>query len=456
MALIQTLAMLAAGAGAYKGKQRELSREAEEDAQRRRDREFTNKSRTRQEKSWEREDGIQAALQQGAAPIQPVPDLAPDQMGPPALMVQGKAYGTPEAANAAAAPLNTPQATTRRMADAVQGLDPERATRMRGEADAGELRGLQLEQTRGAITREEGIRQIGMVLARRGVQAIPELALKYQGVKVSVEPGKDGKSFTVIQLDAQGKEVERHPYEDMEQFFATVAANYDPSLLAADRAQRATTARADARYDREQTRLEGESRTRAAREERIARAAEEGLRLQREALERQAGASGPIWDKDADTFIRRAATVEDPITGQTRVDGSAMEFLKIIALAEAARTGGDTTVAIGRAIARDQRLQQEAGGDPAKLAQARAALVAQLMGQSGAPAPAAPSAAPARPAAGPTPAPQATFTPMQLAMFEKMDDAELQKYIRAGNKTAIEVARRRQPAAAPTMGFTQF
>lgn len=115
------------------------------------------------------------------------------------------------------------------------------------------------------------------------------------------------------------------------------------------------------------------------------------------------GQSGaPVWDKDADKTLLTHYTVLDPTTGAKALDGDGLQFGKQVALARARAGGGDTTMAIGYAVAKDAQIRKLAGNDPVKLQQLRAGYLASLTGQgqdAPAPKPAAPAAPPvAKPA----------------------------------------------------------
>lgn len=107
---------------------------------------------------------------------------------------------------------------------------------------------------------------------------------------------------------------------------------------------------------------------------------------------------GVTWDKEADAFLRTRYTVKDA-DGNETVDGGGLLFAKQLSVALASRNGGDTTAALGAAFQADNKLKQEAGGDPEKLRIGRLQRLQSLMAPQ--------SAAPAAPAATKTVAPAA-------------------------------------------------
>jgi hypothetical protein len=156
--------------------------------------------------------------------------------------------------------------------------------------------------------------------------------------------------------------------------------------------------RADARQTAEQKRWEDQM----AESKRHNRALE-GISMSRVTAAAKPDAPAPVWNEKADETLLKHYTVLDPTTGAKDLDGDGLQFGKTVALARARGLGGDTTMGIGFAVAKDAALKKAAGGDPEKLRQLRAGYLASITGQGGAqpaqqPRPGAPTPA-AAPAA---------------------------------------------------------
>jgi len=133
-----------------------------------------------------------------------------------------------------------------------------------------------------------------------------------------------------------------------------------------------------------------------------------------------APADAPVWDKEADKTLLTHYTVLDPTTGAKALDGDGLQFGKQVALARARAGGGDTTMAIGYAVAKDAQIRKLAGNDPVKLQQLRAGYLASLTGQgqdAQAPKPAAPATA-QQPQPKPGPSIQSVAKPVNDSMSD--------------------------------------
>jgi hypothetical protein len=210
MSIARALAMLGTGAGAFgqgQDQARDQARRDAEDARRQRDQEWQDKVRARQEKKWADEDAETADVQARAAPVAAKPDLAPDQVGPPAFQVNGATIADPAAAEAAAAAQNTPAARMRRAAGGFR--DPTKAAAMEASAAQADVTGMQLEAAKRAEAVrvfDDGIRKAagswdGLAKflsdsAADGKDGTIKFATKKEGGKVTLYPvGPDGTAL---------------------------------------------------------------------------------------------------------------------------------------------------------------------------------------------------------------------------------------------------------------------
>jgi len=312
-------------------------------------------------------------------------------------------FAAPKPAPSQTKPLTASQ-RMRRVA-AVQH-DPMRQAQMEAQATQAEIAETQLAQTKWRS-------DVGLAM-KSGPTGIAALltSTKADGkggqIQYKYEPAPDGKSGKIVGYGPDGKpepeEVIQFRLDDGGQEFATAAytlahkTDPDAMLTHYRDVARDKNARTDAdrRYALDETRTKAQ----AAREERMARAAE---RAAAASEAKSQGENRPaVWDDKADAFLRQRYTAADPTTGEVVVDGGGLQFAKRVALAQAMRNGGDTTTAMGYAFEIDARIKQQAGGDPAKVAAIRGQLLQSLTAEPAPPA-AAP-AAPAKPAAQPAPA----------------------------------------------------
>ncbi|MBX3653184.1 MAG: hypothetical protein KF686_03300 [Ramlibacter sp.] len=161
----------------------------------------------------------------------------------PAIAAGGIQYDNKAAAQAAASAANTPEAVTSRQADALAGIDPERAAALRASARQGEAADLSIKQSKDQMARDKMFRDTATLVARGGWQAIPKVYENYNDGNTAqvIEDGKGGA--TVVAVDKDGKEVGRKQFGDLQQFILGVLPQLDPKLWvtqsthAADRAQ---------------------------------------------------------------------------------------------------------------------------------------------------------------------------------------------------------------------------
>lgn len=427
MSIARALAILGAGAsglGAGEEQARQRLRQQEDDA-------FRKEQRDRQRTQWQRDDEAyneakadKEAERQAMAPTVVQPDLAPDQMGPAGFNAGGKTFGTPEQADAAAKQYNSPAAGMRRAAGAVR--NPSRAADLQGRADQAELGAMNLDAAKQAQEAQRWDRSLYEAARAADPKALTDFMTaskadgldgnskwthKVDGDKLSIYPvGPDGTALS------QGFTIPNTPAGRLELVAQLSKATPITAKLADLRAQQKAAADAEdkkadnARADRAQAATE-------RYQQGMLGVHQAELGIKRDALSARGSggegtSDGPVWDDKASAFLRQKFTVTDPTTGETRVDGSGLQFGKAMALAFARRNGGDLDSAIGGAFDIDARLRAaatdpkggyDAGKHNALRAQALQSLSAPRAAQSG--------PQPAAPAPTPTPAPAAVPQP---------------------------------------------
>lgn len=391
MSIARALAVLGSGVqGLGQGEEaaRKRQRQEEDDA-------FRKEQRDRQRTQWQRDDAAYTEAQadkeaerQAMAPTEVKPDLAPDQMGPAGFNAGGKTFSNPDQAKSAATAYNAPAAGMRRAAGAVR--NPTRAADLQARADQAELGAISLDATKQAQEAQVWDRKLydaaraadpkaltDFMTASKadGLDGSSKWAHKVNGDKLSIYPvGPDGTALS------QGFTIPNTPAGRLELVTQLSKATPITAKLADLRAQQKLAADAEdkkadnARADRKQTADE-------KYQQGMLGVHQAELGIKRDALSARgaggsgggggAAADGPVWDDKASTFLRQKFTVTDPTSGETRVDGSGLQFGKAMALAFARRNGGDLDSAIGGAFDIDARLRAAATDpkgayDPAK------------------------------------------------------------------------------------------
>lgn len=387
MGIAQALSILGAGLGGLSAGEesaRRLQRLEDEDA-------FRRESRQRTRTQWQRDDAAyneaqadKEAERQAMAPTVVQPDLAPDQMGPAGFNAGGKTFGTPEQADAAAKQYNAPAAGMRRAAGAVR--NPTRAADLQGRADQAELGAMNLDAAKQAQEAQRWDRSLDEAARAADPKALTDFmtaskadgldgnskwAHKVDGANLSVYPvGPDGTALS------QGFTIPNTPAGRLELVAQLSKATPITAKLADLRAQQKAAADAeDKKADNARA-----DRTQAATEryqQGMLGVHQAELVIKRDALSARgaggagADSEGPVWDDKASAFLRQKFTVTDPTSGETRVDGSGLQFGKAMALAFARRNGGDLDSAIGGAFDVDARLRVDATDANGKYNQAK-------------------------------------------------------------------------------------
>lgn len=434
MSIARALAILGAGASGFQGGQeqaRQRSRQEEDDAFRReqRDRQRTDWSRSDEE--YARKQADQAAERAAMAPTEMKPELAPDQQGPQAFQVAGKTIADPAAAEAATSAYNAPQAGMRRAAGAVR--DPMRAADLQGRANTVEAGDMQLQQAREAAATAAFDKELVTSVQKSGWKGLADFmskskadgaggqskfAVKIEGGNATIYPvGPDGTAM------GQGMTLPDTEEGKAKATFLLSQKTTPAQKLEHFRTDRNDTERRDDK-NADNKRADAAEERRGKHEDRMYQATlRQTAAAERAAAAKAAGGpngEGPVWDDKASAFLRQKFTVTDPATGQTMVDGAGLDFGKALALAQSRRNGGDLDRSIGFAFEADSKLRAAATDpkgqyDPAKhnmLRQmAMRALQAPRAEQPGAGAPAAapgaaPGGAPAAPPARAVPQPR--------------------------------------------------
>ena len=435
MSALRGIAGLAALAGGFAEGTNRQKRMEQDNADREEQRQFQKAQRARMQKEWADEDAYKTELKQAASPLtvedgttyQPAVDdegnTMPANPTEGTFKVGGKRFMTRMEADQAAQ-ADTPEAQQSRVAGVM------RKNARFGEAATLENQGLQTKAARLQVDagerqaeRDKALREMGSLLLNGGGwSAVPKVYERYKdGFTAQVqEDGQGGASVT--RIDANGKPAGVTKFASLPEFFSRAAGSFDPAKWAADETERQDR---KAETDRNQRNSDRDFALR----ERVAGAQINALNARTDRMGAGGGgkATGPapVWDDKADTFLRQRYTVTDPTTGETAVDGGGLQFAKQIALAQAMRNGGDTTSGLGYAFEIDQRIKQQAGGDPAKVAAMRRTLLGSLTMQPDSAttprAPAAPSApTPKAQAAQPTQTPAQTQQPEAPSQMRQM------------------------------------
>lgn len=388
------------GTGYFKGedKKKDDARLAEKDAREKAlfDANMADRKQTAEDKAALRVAGSPVAVTEAvpAGPVDPASDIpaAAEPMAPVAS-INGRAFASRGVADAEAAAMNTPQGTRARVMAAlgaqgnVLGADQLRTSGLQADA-------AQMTLDKGKREEANAVFDLGIkeALRRGGPDALAtfmsESHADGQGGKMKFKAVTmpDGK-WQMHKLNEDGTTVPiSGSFGREETDFATAGMMLsrgvgDDKKVAhllqvkqqKDQADhnaaqlKIAQQNADTNEQWRKDQAENQRKQRALEEKRIAAAAK--------AIEVPPGVT---WDKEADTFLRTRYTVKDA-DGNETVDGGGLIFAKQLAVAQASRNGGDTTAALGYAFQADNKIKQEAGGDPEKLRMGRVALLQKLM-----------------------------------------------------------------------------
>lgn len=432
MSIARALAVLGTGLqgyGAGQDQARKQQREEEDDAWRRKQRERTETQWQRDDEKYQREQDETKAVETAAKPVEgnpllPTGDDEGNAMPMTPDMQRYTVPGTPGVMDRAGVDaMNTPASRMRRAAGAMK--DPVRAAQTEATANQAETGAMQLDATKRANAERMFDDQLRKSAATweglTGFLSESKADGRDGSVKFIAKKGADGMVL-LTPLDASGKELgPGQPFKDDEEGRATAAFMFargtspEAKLKHFAGERKASSDAADKKADN--ARLDATQQEVARHNKRM-----EELRGREIGIKGAAAApTAPVWDDKADAFLRQRYTVTDPVSGTVGVDGGGLQFAKQIALAQAMRNGGDTTSALGYAFEIDQRIKQQAGDDPGKVAAMRRQLLQSLTGQPAAPAAAAPAAsAPATPAAAPRMAAAATAPAAADPMAQRM------------------------------------
>lgn len=429
MSISRALAILGAGASGYQGGQeqaRQRSRQEEDDAFRREQRDRQRTDWQRKDQEYERQQADQAAERAAMAPTEMKPELAPDQQGPQAFQVAGKTIADPAAAEAATSAYNAPQARMRRAAGAVK--DPMRAADLQGRANTIETGDMQLQQAREAAASAAFDRELVGSVQKSGWQGLADFmskskadgmggqskfAVKVEGGNATIYPvGPDGTAM------GQGMTLPDTEEGKAKATFLLSQKTTPAQKLEHFRTDRNDTDRRDDK-NADNKRADAAEERRGKHEDRMYQATlRQTAAAERAAAAKAAGGpggEGPVWDDKASAFLRQKFTVTDPATGQTMVDGAGLDFGKSLALAQSRRNGGDLDRSIGYAFDADSKLRAAATDPKGQYDQAKHNLLRQ-MAMKALQAPRAEQPGPGAPAAAPGAAPAATPAPPARAV----------------------------------------
>lgn len=385
-------------------RRRRIAQEDEEQSYRREQRATMSAQQQRTQRLQVREDALDESLREAARPVEPrveqtwqpaVDDegnAMPPNLAPQRFVAGGAQYPTMAAAQQGARAQNSDAAVMRRQSKALRAAGKtaeatqyaQLAERLEAEGitgflDANFARAPGLDEIRKGKLPDFDLQGLDDFNAAGKVR-VPEGA-KGRWQVLKLPNGQEIPDFQVVGAD--GKPVERASARQVEAIYGFTRAERD---------RRASELYAQGKTIEHQARMDATARQKVAGS--------------------GAAAAAPVWDKEADDFLKKRYTVTDE-TGKTAVDGQGLQFAKAVALAQARRNGGDTTAALGFAFDIDNRIRAEAAGDHEKVRTMRAELLqraAQGMGPQ-----AAPSTAPAQPSAQPqAPAPVARMAATAL------------------------------------------
>lgn len=418
MSISRALAILGAGASGYQGGQeqaRQRSRQEEDDAFRREQRDRQRTDWQRKDQEYERQQADQAAERAAMAPTEMKPELAPDQQGPQAFQVAGKTIADPAAAEAATSAYNAPQARMRRAAGAVK--DPMRAADLQGRANTIETGDMQLQQAREAAASAAFDRELVGSVQKSGWQGLADFMSKSKadgmGGQSKFAVKVDGGNAIIYPVGPDGTAMgQGMTLPDTEEGKAKATFLLSQKTTPAQKLEHFRTDRndTDRRDDKnaDNKRADAAEERRGKHEDRMYQATlRQTAAAERAAAAKAAGGpggEGPVWDDKASAFLRQKFTVTDPATGQTMVDGAGLDFGKSLALAQSRRNGGDLDRSIGYAFDADSKLRAAATDPKGQYDPAKHNLLRQ-MAMKALQAPRAEQPGPGAPAAAPGAAP---------------------------------------------------
>lgn len=384
----------------------------------------------REQTTFDQQQADSRTLRDAAAPVsveQPNDVLMDDDGNPmpavPAFRVAGQRYDSLDQAQTAAKTYNSPESLRTRQAAAFDQIGrPDQAMSLQSAQTAQKLHTLQLSEAEQAAIKQKFLRDAGAAISQGGHVGAADFLTKSKadGNDYKAEKDENGNIayYQVNRETGQARHVAT--FDDSEKgrmdAFSMMAASVSPEHMVAHYKDER-----DFNLKQQQADDKANYQANLIDSKREALKTQVELNLARaEAARAKAGQTtptAPIWDQKADDFLKSKYAFKDEITGRPVVDGEGMAFAKMIALAEARRNGGDTTVALGKAMDIDAKIAADAGGDKNKIREGRKALLNALFNPSVAkPAPIVPQtssgkAAALAEAAGKDGAGTITFTP---------------------------------------------
>lgn len=437
MSIARALAILGAGASGYQGGQeqaRQRSRQEEDDAFRREQRDRQRTDWQRSDEKYAREKADMEAERKNMAPVEgnpvfPTGDDEGNAMPMTPDMQRFTVAGTPGVLDAAGvAAQNTPESRIRRAAAGAP--DPARAAALNSQANASETGSLQLDQAKQTAVQQAWKRKAGaMIVGSQSWDAATKFMTESKAdgldgtTKWEWEESPDKKTVMLFSVDKDGKRSKGQPFENNDmgrmKLFTLLDTSTPIEAKMKDQLAEDNRVRDDSRSDKAEERRGKHEDRMFEQAQRQTAAAERAAAARAAGAGRASGAGGdaPVWDDKASAFLRQKFTVTDPATGQTMVDGAGLDFGKSLALAQSRRNGGDLDRSIGYAFDADSKLRAAATDpkgqyDPAKHNLLRQMAMKALQApRAEQPGPGAPAAAPGAAPGGAPAAPPARAVP---------------------------------------------
>ena len=228
MSIARALAILGAGASGYQGGQeqaRQRSRQEEDDAFRREQRDRQRTDWSRSDEKYAREKADMEAERKNMAPVEgnpvfPTGDDEGNAMPMTPDMQRFTVAGTPGVLDASGvAAQNTPESRIRRAAAGAP--DPARAAALNAQANASETAALQLDQARQTAVQQAWKRKAGaQIVGSQSWDAATKFMTESKAdgmdgqTKWSYEESPDGKTVTIFSIDKDGKRGKGQQFEN--------------------------------------------------------------------------------------------------------------------------------------------------------------------------------------------------------------------------------------------------
>jgi hypothetical protein len=300
-------------------------------------------------------------------------------------------------ADAAAKPMQTPEAQRTRMADLAAQGNAFASTALRDSVQTDAAMG-QLKEQKELQAHREYARAAAGSFQQGGWKGFSKFATEKYNDGNTYAATEDGKGGAIIVVtDKDGKETDRTAFASPEEAIVFAVSRGDPmkwvdyKTHAADK----KAERADKERDFElkegalKVQQQDADTNKQYRKDLIAeRRAMTAARLATGGAGGGAGGGtveAPYWSKAADEHIVKLNSSKNQDTGREELDGNGAQFMQAVALDAARKNGGNTVAAISRAAEVDAALKVMAKGDANMLVQLRSKALADATKKVSAP-----------------------------------------------------------------------